>query len=162
MRVLMLWRHAKAQSATVAEGDHQRSLAERGRADAQRIASRLIAGGRLPELILCSDSRRTMETADAIDRAAGRALDRIALSDLYHASIDDYLRLIGEFGGACSTLLIVGHNPTIEAFAEAVTGDALVRVRPGDLSVYNCAASDWTAATMGDFTRTAVLSPRGE
>ncbi len=162
MRVLMLWRHAKAQPATVAEGDHQRSLAERGRADAQRIANRLVLGGPHPELILCSDSRRTMETANAIDRAAGRTLDRIALSDLYHASIDDYLRLIGEFGGTSSTLLIVGHNPTIEAFAEAVTGDSLVRVRPGDLSVYDCAASDWTAATMGDFTRTTVLSPRNE
>ena len=160
MKTLLLWRHAKAESAGIAGGDHQRNLASRGHADAQRVAGRLVLHGPLPEIVLCSDSRRTMETADALDRAAGRALVRVALSDLYHAGTDDYLRLIGEFGGSAATIMIVAHNPTVEAFAEAVTGDGLVRVRPGDLAVYACAAPDWSAATIGHFTRTSILSPR--
>jgi phosphohistidine phosphatase len=67
MKTLLLLRHAKSSWAKSSWGDSgaadfDRSLNDRDRRAAPLIAGHLLESGLLPDLILCSASRRTRET----------------------------------------------------------------------------------------------------
>ena len=80
MRRLYLFRHAKAEPHG-ARPDHERVLAKRGRVDAEAMGERLAERGDTPELVLCSTSRRTLETWE-LAAAAFRFLPTRARLDL--------------------------------------------------------------------------------
>ncbi|GBG80962.1 hypothetical protein CBR_g31519 [Chara braunii] len=68
-RRLILLRHAKSSWDDPSIKDHERALSSRGRAAAASVAIKLATWrdlGWLPQLILCSDSRRTRETLDVM------------------------------------------------------------------------------------------------
>ena len=118
MRKLTLLRHAKSSWADPAKADIDRPLTSRGRRDAIKIGVFLAEHRLFPDFILCSTSRRTVETLAQIkpflpdgveiemDRAvysAGQGSGLIAL--LKSATIDD------------AHVMIIGHNPTMQQLA---------------------------------------------
>src|SRR5262249_13960879 len=60
-RTLVILRHAKAEAPNRA-ADLERSLTERGHADAGAAGAWLVARGYLPNLVICSPARRTRQT----------------------------------------------------------------------------------------------------
>ena len=104
---LMLWRHAEAHDAELAEDDLQRALTPRGRRQAERMAiwleSQLPQGTR----ILSSPAVRAEQTV----RALGRKYKvRDALSP--GASVQDVLETSG-WPNAKYPVLLVGHQPAL-------------------------------------------------
>jgi phosphohistidine phosphatase len=103
---LILWRHAEAEE--IAASDLARQLTTRGRKQAQNVAKWLRA--RLPDdaLILASPAARTIQTVEALTDQY-----RVVRELAPNASVDDVLTAAGWPEGIASTVLIVGHQPTL-------------------------------------------------
>lgn len=110
MRRLVLMRHAKAQHSSPGS-DHDRRLAPRGIQDAQEAGVALRRLG--IDAALVSSAARTRETFEAL----GLGLQPIILDDLYFGGTDTAEKLIAATDEAVTSLLVVGHAPTIPDLA---------------------------------------------
>ena len=117
-RLLTLMRHAHAVAAT-GHDDHDRALDESGRRDAATVAGRTAVRDAAPALILCSDARRTVETAEIVRETLGLPADRLVQeARLYLASADTLIEVIDEQDAlGVENLMVVGHNPGLERLA---------------------------------------------
>ena len=125
MRTLMLLRHAKAVPADGKIRDHDRPLASRGQKDAPKIGAYLARHQLLPDRALVSPSRRTRETWDLLGPALGKRTRATYEQRLFDASPQTILDVVQETGTACTTLLVIGHNPSLHRVAVGLiaTGD---------------------------------------
>ena len=120
MPTLMLLRHAKSSLSGGDVTDRDRPLSSRGRRDAEAMMPS-IARDFCPDRILCSPARRARETLAALLPFTGEVSDIMIVEDLYdHAG--DYVDVIARHGGDVDRLMVVGHNPSIQATAVALTG----------------------------------------
>ncbi|MFY2822996.1 SixA phosphatase family protein [Ruegeria sp. MALMAid1280] len=118
-RTLILTRHAKSSWSNLGVGDHDRPLNKRGRKSAPAIADWLRDNGWLPDEVLSSTSTRTRETWDRMGLHANKVCFH---RTLYHAAPED---MLVELSGATEpTVLILGHNPGIAAFASRIVRHA--------------------------------------
>src|SRR5438132_1301719 len=130
-RRVYLLRHAKSSWDNAHLSDHERPLAARGRRDAARVATHLARGDAVPQLVLCSSAARTRETLEYLQDALGSAEVRL-LDELYGADEEDVFDLLRGLETRVSSVMVVGHNPTIEELAVSLAGDdspALARMR---------------------------------
>ncbi|MBM1222070.1 histidine phosphatase family protein [Ponticoccus sp. SC2-23] len=116
---LIIIRHAKSSWGDPTADDHDRVLNERGRISADALGDWLAAKGYVPDEALCSTASRTVET---LDRISARLPARPPISyerRLYHADPGTILDVVR--GGSGATLAVIGHNPGIGGFADAMT-----------------------------------------
>lgn len=114
-RTLILTRHAKSSWHDISVDDHDRPLNKRGCKSAPAIAGWLRENGWLPDEVLSSTSTRTRETWGCMGLQAEKITFHRAL---YHADPEDMLI---ELSGATEpTVLMLGHNPGIAAFASRI------------------------------------------
>ncbi len=114
---LILMRHAKSGWDDPLLADHDRPLAPRGIAAAERIGRWLAARGHLPEAALVSSARRTQETWQQMAPALPPCAVEV-VADLYHAAPATMLRVLR--GARGRSVLILGHNPGIAEFARQI------------------------------------------
>jgi len=127
---LLLLRHAKSSPGETDRPDFDRHLIPRGRRAATRIGEYLAEKKLVPDLVLCSSARRTRDTLAALlPFMRGETEIRIS-GELYESSVEAYLTAIGTWGGKAQTLLIIGHNPTMEEAA----AEFLVRSKSGGMA----------------------------
>ena len=124
MRRLILFRHAKSCWADPDLPDHDRPLTQRGRLAAPLMGAWLAERGYVPNLVLCSSSLRTIETWRAAQPLLPQAPPPQILRDLYHADPDAMLRILQSAPDSAETVLIVGHQPGIGAFARKLAAAA--------------------------------------
>ena len=122
MRTLLLLRHAKSSWKHRELSDHDRPLNGRGKRDAPRMAT-LLAELRLrPDLILSSTAKRARRTAEAVaQRCAHEGLAQLDRR-LYLADPADIVDVLREVGGRSPCVLLIGHNPGLEALVAQLTG----------------------------------------
>jgi phosphohistidine phosphatase len=115
-RSLVLLRHAKAENpAGVA--DDKRPLSARGHADAQ-AAGAWLATQQVPELVLCSPTKRTRQTWHAVAANLSAADPAVRYERrLYLGGADELLRMVREIEDSVSNVLLIGHNPTLSQLA---------------------------------------------
>jgi len=123
-RVLWVLRHAKTlRQPPIGGADHERTLAPRGRRDADALGKRLgdhgdhlgLADDLLPRLVLCSTAARSVETTERV--LAGRSAPPPVtyLRSLYGASPEKVLEQVSMVDDEIASVMVVGHNPTFEA-----------------------------------------------
>jgi phosphohistidine phosphatase len=121
-RLLVLVRHAKATSHA-AGSDHERPLTKGGRADAATVGAWLRRRLGTVDETWCSSAvraRQTLETIAAVLADGPPADDR---DEIYDAGPDDLLDMVRDAAATTRTLLVVGHNPTVERLQAWLTGD---------------------------------------
>jgi phosphohistidine phosphatase len=125
MKRLTLVRHAHAKLQVPGVTDFERPLSRRGRAEAKATALRLLEEKAVPQLLLVSPARRTLQTAEILAREL-QIPERHVRQDeaLYLAAPDAILRVIQTSGPRIEHLMIVGHNPGISALANALAPQA--------------------------------------
>ncbi len=127
MDMLILMRHAKAVREHEAPSDMARALTERGQEDAAEAGRALARAGLIPDRVIVSTALRTRETflaaAVALNHPHVRLLDR-----LYAAEPGVIWGEAVRAGGA--RVLVVGHNPGLQALAAALVGHAHDRSAP--------------------------------
>ncbi len=128
---LLLLRHAKAERLRPGERDHDRRLTERGRGDAQRIGAYMARHGLVPDQVTVSPSARTRETWSLAAAAMGGQPNTVFEQRVYEASPAALLELIKQTDPRVRTLLMIGHNPTLQELAVQLvaTGDVDTRQR---------------------------------
>lgn len=107
---LVLFRHARAEDPLPGMTDHERRLTTKGHAQAASTAPQIAALGWTPDLVICSDARRTRET---LDIARGSFPGAIIKLDprIYE---DGPIAALLEIGDDVGTAMVIGHNPNLE------------------------------------------------
>ena len=118
-RRLVIMRHAKAEAT--APSDHERALASRGRADAEAAGRWLGEQGITLGVALVSDAVRTRQTWAHVAGGAGWDESAVVYSEgLYAAGSDSAFDLLREIDPAVTSLVVIGHNPTMAFVAELI------------------------------------------
>jgi|SRR5579872_1312536 len=119
MHLLHVLRHAKSGRDEGVE-DSERTLSKRGREAARTIGKTLPDAIGAVDLVLCSSSVRTRETADLV-LAAYLKPPRIVFEDeLYLVGEGALLRRLRRLDEACGSVLVIGHNPGLHQLAVAL------------------------------------------
>ena len=157
LQTLTLLRHAKSGYVDGLT-DFKRNLTERGRRDALNMATTLHERGFVPTSLLVSSAVRTRETAQIIREALGLQKSAVThLSDLYLASPD---ALIREINHAVDTphLMLIGHNPGIEALSKLLDPDSPERMSTCSLNHFELINLEADVANSLDTQQTRALS----
>ena len=128
---LLLLRHAKAERSRPGERDHDRRLAERGRADAPKLGAYMAKHRLAPDRVVVSTSARTRETW-SLAAAAMTGKPKVVFEErIYESTHHALLQVVKETGPKIRTLLMIGHNPSLHELAVQLvaTGDIETRQR---------------------------------
>jgi len=115
MKTLYVLRHGQAVPEGDAASDHERVLTARGRIEARLAAEHLAERPRLPSLILSSSAARAQATAEACVAALPERTRLTIASGLYLAEPASYLAELAAGGDPHEAVVVVGHNPGLEA-----------------------------------------------
>ena len=115
MREIILLRHAHADPASTGQSDMDRPLSPEGLAEAEAAGRGLREHRLIPDRVLCSPSRRTRETLEAVLAAVGYVDQRLEPS-IYEAT-PGTLAALADAHRDVERLLMVGHNPGFEQLA---------------------------------------------
>ena len=156
-RRLLLLRHAKSSWDDPELADHDRPLAPRGRRAARALRRHVRDKGLDPQLVLCSSAVRAVQTWESIRDGIGGDPD-VEISDgLYEADADDLLERLRGVPEMVECVLLVGHNPSMEQLAGALSG-------PGNPEALAAMASKYPTGGLAQLSFDgpwAGLAPRG-
>jgi phosphohistidine phosphatase len=125
-RVLLL-RHAKAVPGGSKADDRSRALAERGRLDAPKMGLYMRKHRLEPELVLCSTSKRTVETAELAFAGSRKEPETHFVEALYLADPGVIFSILRALSDKIQSVCVIGHNPGLEECASALARDPITR-----------------------------------
>jgi phosphohistidine phosphatase len=168
MLTLSLLRHAKSSWSNPALPDRERPLATRGVTDAPLMGKAMAERGIDPELVLCSSARRTRDTLELVMPELRVEPKVVYVDALYHASPEEMLEMLHGIQPGANRVMLVGHNPEIQAFALDLVGsgpkhfrDRLSTKYPtAGLAVINFVSGLWKSISVNSGTLNLFLSPR--
>jgi phosphohistidine phosphatase len=160
---LVIFRHAKAERAQHGQADRTRELTEDGRTAAARMAVWLAGTGIAPDLVLCSPAARTRQTWQLAAPAFPGAKVRFE-PGLYEASARQVLKTIHGMPQNVHTLLVIGHNPSLEDLAALLLAphhakDGL-HLPTGAIAILTSEVRDWAGLRKGAAALAELMTPK--
>jgi phosphohistidine phosphatase len=155
MKTLTLLRHAKSEAESPGGGDFERSLNDRGRADARRMGEEIRRLQLRFDLVLASPARRVVETMEQVGELSSRYDSRI-----YNASTGQLLEIIRSTDDGIDSLLIVGHNPGIEELAAQLSAVEIEKFPTGALAEIKLSVDHWRDVKGGTEQLTRFVKPK--
>jgi phosphohistidine phosphatase len=125
MKRLFLLRHAKAVPAESGIEDFDRTLMLSGMQDAGAMARYLRKSGYAVDLILCSAAARTVQTAELMLQELVCEIEY--RDNLYLAEPAKIVAAVRGATAGVSALMVVGHNPGLEATAALLAREPVRR-----------------------------------
>lgn len=126
---LVLLRHAKTVWDREKDTpDHDRMLSIQGKDEARVIGAELSRLGWIPDVVLCSDAVRTVQTLSLLGIPDDGSMQTTCMDSLYYAVTGDEMALAVSDALAEKslvenpTLLVVCHNPGCEELVEQLCG----------------------------------------
>jgi len=168
MLTLLLLRHAKSSWSNPSLPDRERPLATRGVTDGPLMGKAMAERGIDPDLVLCSSARRTRDTLELVLPEL-RVEPKVVYADaLYHASPEAMLDLLHDVQPGANRVMLVGHNPEIQAFALDLVGSGPKHFRDrlntkyptAGLAVINFVSGLWKSVTVNSGSLNLFLSPK--
>ena len=126
MKTLLILRHAKSSWKHPGLADHDRPLNRRGNRDAPRVGLLLRRQGLTPDLIISSTAERARSTAAQVADRSGYGGPVELNRQLYLAEPEAIVDVVRTLGSEASRVLVVGHNPGLEALVAGLAGRAEV------------------------------------
>lgn len=122
MKTLYIMRHGKAEDG-FEKADYKRKLIAKGIKRSNRIAQKLLDKKIKPDLIICSYSARTKETAELMAEILKIPINEIIESkEFYLAPIVVMMETFYTIDDNISSVLVVGHNPGVSELVTSITG----------------------------------------
>ncbi|MGO2053006.1 SixA phosphatase family protein [Glutamicibacter sp. 287] len=116
-RRLILMRHGKSDYP-LGVSDHDRPLAARGNREAPAAGAWLVENDLIPDYIICSDALRARATcAWVLSELGEKGPTPYVDSRVYGAGATALCSIINEVPDTVSTLLVIGHQPTLQDLA---------------------------------------------
>jgi phosphohistidine phosphatase len=125
MKRLFLLRHAKAVPVESGIEDFDRTLMLSGMQDAGAMARHLRKTGYAIDLILCSSAARTLQTAELLLHELECEVEY--RDTLYLAEPAKILSAVRAAPASAAALMVVGHNPGLEACATLLAREPVRR-----------------------------------
>jgi phosphohistidine phosphatase len=144
---LIVMRHAKSDWNAGAETDHARPLNARGRREAPKVGELLRERKARPDLVLSSDSNRTRQTFEGLEKGLGELSVRFEPS-LYHAGLSEVRALATTVPTTIGTLMVLGHNPGWETMVLELSGEP-IEMKTADAAILTSDAATWPEALVG-------------
>ncbi len=123
MHQLLLLRHAKSSWDEAKLADRDRPLTERGHRAAAIMRKAMHTLGLVPDLVLVSPARRTLQTLDALEPWDDTPLIE-QIEALYLAHQAQLLAILREVPETVRSVLLIGHNPGMHDLAQALNEHA--------------------------------------
>ena len=166
---LFLFRHAKSSWTDPSLDDQDRPLNPRGQRSAPLIGRFMRAHKLVPDLVLSSPARRARDTWKLASAELGTAPRLVMDEALYDfGNGGRILDTVRSKADTAKSVMVVGHNPSIERLAQRLIGkgDAKLRKRlaekypTGALAMITFDATDWHAIEDGKGTLSVFVRPR--
>lgn len=141
MKRIILMRHAKSSWDNLGQADHDRSLNARGHQSATKLGQWMKDNNYIPAQVICSTATRCVQTWAGLEEVLDLKITPMYEHRLYHAHVGMMLEIMQ--AATSDTILMLGHNPGISAFAEE-----LLECPPRDQDFYNYPTA---ATTVVDF-----------
>ena len=137
---LYLLRHAEAEPWNPLGNDFSRSLSSTGSRHAQLVSDWALDTLKLPDTVLCSPAKRTRQTLAPFLSHWSKLLGSTDYVDsMYGASLNMLLTLAEDAFSYSERLLMVGHNPGVEAMLIKLLQknqvDSSRKMAPGTLAI---------------------------
>jgi phosphohistidine phosphatase len=121
MKTLLILRHAKAVPKDLDLSAHDGPLDELGKDDALYMGKLMKDKDIIPSSIITSSALRAITTAELVVKGCSYQGDIVLDHLLYESKPKDYLGILETLSDEYSSVLIVGHNPTVEDTIQMLT-----------------------------------------
>ena len=124
-KTLIIMRHAKSSWDNPGLADYDRPLNKRGLRDASRMAQWLSESELIPDQVIASAACRANQTASIVTNELALETDIFETRDLYLSDYDAYLEQVSYLPNDVETVLVIGHNPTMESLVYLLSGESV-------------------------------------
>ena len=159
MLTLYLLRHAKSSWDDVSQRDFERPLNDRGREACELVGEFIEEKGIDFDLVLVSTAVRTRETIDLVKERAKFHSEVRYDERIYEATVSQLLEVISQVDNDRENVLLVGHNPGMEALLALLTG-LQVRVTTANLAKVEIQATKWSDSLAHTGTLDWIIRPK--
>ena len=118
---LILTRHAKSAWDDPSLDDFERPLNGRGRSSALKLGKWLVAEGYLPDTVLVSGARRTVETWSRMAQVMPKTATMESVPVLYLSTSDIMMNVLK--ARHAPVIMVIAHNPGIADFARRIVAE---------------------------------------
>lgn len=144
MKTLLIMRHAKSSWNELGIPDHDRPLNKRGKRDAPLMGKLLRDQNLTPDLIISSTSVRAETTANLVAKASKYKGEIVLNKLIYNAEPIDIFNLLSKCSNRYNSILLVGHNPTIQEIIEMLTDSSEISMPTYALAHLTITIDKWT------------------
>jgi phosphohistidine phosphatase len=123
MKTLLIMRHGKSSWKDPDLPDRERPLAKKGIKASRRMGLFIQEKELIPQRILCSSARRSVQTAQLFCETCGCPDTVEVLDELYMAEAETYIRALQNLPDELERVMIIGHNPGLEFLLQMLSGE---------------------------------------
>lgn len=156
MKRLTLLRHAKSERDSPTGADFDRTLNDRGRADAGRMGQKMRDLDLTFDLVLASPAQRVVETVEGVAGLSPQYDRRI-----YEASTESLLDIVRSTDDQIGSLLLVGHNPGFEQIAARLTDKEVTEMPTAALAEIELPIDHWRDVGESNGQLVRFVRPKG-
>jgi phosphohistidine phosphatase len=144
MKTLLLMRHAKSSWKESNISDHDRPLNRRGKYDVPLMGKLLRDQKMNLDLIISSTALRAETTANLIAKAVRYKGKIILDKSIYNAEPIDLLSILSNSSDEYNSILLVGHNPTMEETVQMITNSPEITMATCAIAHLTLSIDTWT------------------
>jgi len=149
MKTVLFARHAKSNWNEPGISDFDRPLNEKGEVDAPLMAKYLQQCGYIIHEIISSDAARALATAEEYKKCLTPDVPVLQNHSIYAASQLDIIDIIKALPAKKSTVMIVGHNPTMTDVVNYYTEDGVSDMPACSVAIVQFEVSSWDDIKIG-------------
>ncbi|MEO9485390.1 MAG: histidine phosphatase family protein [Ekhidna sp.] len=158
-RKIYLIRHSYAEEPN-GKRDIERELTLEGQSTVRALGRHLIKENFNPDVILCSTSTRTKQTALNLVEELGMNEGAVEYKEvIYNASVRELLALLNDLSDSQKSIAIIGHNPTITFFGEYLSASAIGNMEPAGVVTIKFDKLKWSEVSQGTGVFSSYFHP---
>lgn len=151
MKTLFLLRHAKSSWDDPELKDFERPLSDRGLNDVPAMAQRFLQRHEIIDCIVASPSIRTKTTAKIFAECIEFSQDDVVSNpELYFAGANMFLKAASLVDEHCASAMLVGHNPAITEFVNAMVDANIDNIPTCGLVELSLPIDNWSDIQLGE------------
>lgn len=148
--------------------DFDRPLDKRGEKTSKLMARHIAKTGIQPGLVLCSPSRRTVQTLNPLRAVWGDDVGIVFANEIYDAESKGLHACLRGHAGDSTSIMVIGHNPSLQDLLMDLCADRkdiryqeICRKFPaGALAVLSTQDDKWAKMNHRDFALLDFVPPR--
>ncbi|RZL18655.1 MAG: histidine phosphatase family protein [Pedobacter sp.] len=147
---LLIVRHGKAAHGSIDLQDILRDLTADGNTSSIAVAEKLLQKGEVPELLVSSNAKRALKTAQFFAATWNIPKDSILIQPkIYEASVSILLSLIEAFNDEYDFIAIFGHNPGFTDLVNYLSDEQIFELPTSSATLLTFDQSSWAETSKG-------------